>query len=121
MSLEIIGGDISEKYVYTSAFGSCLLSRATGLFKTESIDLAEMMQETILVTEENKSSFIGKAKWGLIGGIALGPIGLLAGVVAGGKKKEICFIGRLKDGREFMAISDIKTYQKLAALALANR
>ena len=121
MSLEIIGGDISEKYVYTSAFGSHLLSIATGLFKTESIDLAKTLQETTLVTEENKSSFLGKAKWGVIGGVALGPLGFLAGVVAGGKKKEICFIGRLKDGREFMALSDVKTYQKFTAIALSNR
>jgi hypothetical protein len=44
-----------------------------------------------LVTEENKKKFLSSAGWGLVGGALLGPVGLVAGALAGGNRKEISF------------------------------
>jgi hypothetical protein len=67
------------------------------------------------VTDENKKNFVGAAGWGLVGAVALGPLGLLAGVLAGGNRKEVCFACTLKDGRRFLAIADSATYQRFLA------
>jgi len=49
----------------------------------------------------------------VVGALALGPVGLLAGVILGGNKKEVTFVARLKDGRKFLATVDSKTYAKI--------
>ena len=68
-----------------------------------------------LVTEENQKKFVGSAGWGLVGLATLGPLGGLAGVLAGGNKKEVCFACKLKDGRNFLATADSRTYQAFLA------
>jgi hypothetical protein len=68
-----------------------------------------------LVTEENKKSFVGAAGWGLVGDMAFGPLGMLAGVLLGGNKKEVCVAVEFYDGRRCMVITDPSGYQKLKA------
>ena len=61
----------------------------------------------------------GKIGWGLAGAIALGPVGLLAGLLLGGKqKKEVTFVAIIKDARKLLATTDNKTFIKLKAAAL---
>jgi hypothetical protein len=62
-----------------------------------------------VVSENNKASILGKAGWGTVGAVALGPIGLLAGVLAGGNKKEIALAIEFNDGSKVM-ISGSKKY-----------
>lgn len=50
-----------------------------------------------------------------IGSLLLGPLGLLAGLLMGGKKKEVTFSVKLKDGRRFLATADSKTFTKMRA------
>jgi hypothetical protein len=49
------------------------------------------------------------------GAVLLGPLGLLAGVLVGGRKKEITFVAKLKDGRKFLGTPDSKTFTQLQA------
>lgn len=51
----------------------------------------------------------------LAGLVAEGPLGALAGVLAGGNKKEITFIAEFKDGRQILASTDSKTFTKTQA------
>jgi len=42
---------------------------------------------------------------------------MLAGLLLGGKGKEITFVAVLKDGKKMLATADSKTFTKLQALA----
>jgi hypothetical protein len=55
------------------------------------------------------------AGWGIVGAVLLGPVGLLAGLLAGGRGKDVTFVGVHKDGRKFFATTDSKTYTKISA------
>lgn len=57
----------------------------------------------------------GTVGWGAVGGALLGPVGLLAGLLVGGRGKDVTFICRLKDDRKFLATTDSKTYTSLLA------
>jgi len=68
-----------------------------------------------IATEENLKKMAGAVGWGFLGGLALGPIGALAGVLAGGRKTELTFICQFKDGRKFLGQCDPKTYTAIQA------
>jgi hypothetical protein len=72
------------------------------------------------VTEENKTKIAGKLGWGTAGMVAFGPVGALAGLILGGRRKEVCFACYLKDGRKFLAIADAEIYQKFVAAAMTS-
>ena len=57
----------------------------------------------------------GTAGWGFVGLVALGPLGAIGGMLLGGNKKEVSFTAELDDGRKFMAVTDCKTWRKIAA------
>jgi hypothetical protein len=63
------------------------------------------------VTEENVKK-LGKALgWSILGGAVFGSIGLLAGLIATGKRKEVTFIVKFDDGRKMLATADLDTYR----------
>ncbi len=76
----------------------------------ESINLNEMVENVEILTEENKHKLLGKAGWGLIGLATFGPAGALAGLLLGGKKKEIAFVCHLKDGKKFGRVSEVMLF-----------
>jgi hypothetical protein len=77
--------------------------------KTADIELLE------IATEETVKKFGGTAGWGLAGAALFGPVGLLAGILSGGNKKQVTFVARFRDGRRLMATTDSKTYAKIMA------
>ncbi len=83
----------------------------------KTVGLNGFIERIELMTEDKAKSFLGAAGLGIVGGLAFGPVGAIAGLLAGGNKKEICFACYLKDGTKFMAIADSKTYQKLASIS----
>lgn len=77
--------------------------------------------ETVEVAgEENVKKIGGTVGWGAAGGLLLGPVGLLAGLLLGGKKKEVTFVAKFKDGRKLLATTNNKTFIKIQA-AVFNR
>ncbi|UVJ42739.1 hypothetical protein NVV94_19355 [Pseudomonas sp. LS1212] len=93
--------------------GSLILKTNTNPNAGEKIALTRIKEMTIANQESSKSlgSAIG---WGMAGALVAGPIGLIAGLWLGGKEEEITFVATLKDGRKLMAITDVKTYTKMA-------
>jgi len=88
-------------------------------WKTASFNLTKSNVERIeVITEENQKHLLGTLGLGLAGGLLLGPLGLLAGVLAGGRRKEVCFIIWLKDGRKILAAADTKAFQQIMTLTL---
>ena len=114
-----LAGDFPSgtKVFSSSLFGLYSLNLPDGTI----IPIAQSIVSIETVTEENQHKIAGKVGWGIVGGALLGPVGLLAGLIAGGRKTEICYTAQLADGRTFMATADPKAYQKLVAAAFTNR
>lgn len=68
-----------------------------------------------IASEESVKKIAGTVGWGVVGATLLGPVGLLAGLLAGGRKNEVTFICKFKDGRKMLATTDSKTYTKMQA------
>ncbi|WP_313030492.1 hypothetical protein [Brucella sp.] len=85
-----------------------------GVFRNERVPLSEIANFD-MVTEENKASILGKVGWGAAGAIVLGPLGLLAGVLGGGNKKDRVMAVRFKDGRKALikgGPKDVEAFNK---------
>lgn len=80
----------------------------------ESISLTSL-SEVDVASEENVKKIGGTIGWGAAGALVLGPVGLLAGLLLGGKKKEVTFVAKFKDGRKLLATTDSATFTKLQA------
>jgi len=70
-----------------------------------------------IITEENKKKFIGTAGWSIAGAAVLGLAGFVAGAKAGGNKKEVTYACYLKNGKKFIAVTNVKVYKKILALS----
>jgi len=83
----------------------------------QNVVLIGQVESVSVATEEEVKRTAGTIGWGLVGGAALGPVGLLAGLLLGGKGKDVTFIMHLKDGRKMLATTDAKTFTKIQAHA----
>lgn len=112
-SFEIIAGDF-KKGGNAQFVGDTFVLPVPGKLLREDVKISNV--ETIeIATEDNLKKMGGAIGWGLVGGIALGGIGALAGVLAGGRKKEVTFICKFKDGRKMLAKADGKVFEKIQA------
>lgn len=91
-----------------------------GVFKHETMKFSDLVNFE-LVTEENKASILGKVGWGAVGAIALGPVGLLAGVLGGGNKRDRVMVLEFRDGRSLMLKGSAKDAELLMAKSFGNR
>lgn len=109
--MKILAGDWNENatVVVNRSFGGkaieIAIQKSGFSFEKLPIDQVETVE---ILTENNKSSILGKAGWGTVGAIALGPIGLLAGVLGGGNRKERIMVVKFKDGRSAMIKGNAK-------------
>ncbi len=81
---------------------------------------ANQVETFDIATEENVKKIGGTIGWGAAGAALFGPVGLLAGLLLGGKRKEIIFVVKFKDSRKLVASCDTKTYAKIQAAVLKN-
>lgn len=110
---KIIAGDFSKDNVIKIVAGKpAIVPKDGGLFNKVNF-INNDIKSIEIITEENKKKFIGTAGWGLVGGLALGPLGLIAGILAGGNKKEILIACELKDGKKLIAEVDSKIYKSM--------
>ncbi|MBB3142834.1 hypothetical protein [Halomonas organivorans] len=79
--------------------------------KYQSTDVEELAP----ASEENVKRIGGTVGWGAAGAVILGPVGLLAGLLAGGRKKEVTFIVKFTDGKKALCTADNKTFTKMQA------
>lgn len=112
---EFIGGNVPKCTLAREDHQDCLryVDPDTGF---QYIPLVGNIASLQTVTEENKKSFIGKAGWGLVGGLALGGVGAIAGLIAGGNKKEIVIALSMKTGENVMATVDQDTFKWLLGI-----
>lgn len=110
--IEVLAGDF--KPGKNGQFVKGFLLPVPGSLTRESIS-AKAVRELTVATEESVKRIGGTVGWGLVGGVALGGIGLLAGLIAGGKGKDVTFVCQFEDGRKFLGRTDSKTYQSMQA------
>lgn len=66
-------------------------------------------------SEDSVTRIGGAVGWGALGAVALGPVGLLAGLLLGGRGKDVTFVARFKDGRKLLATTDSKAFTSMRA------
>jgi len=112
-AFKVHAGDF-EKGSNHQLLSGTLVMKVPGKFFREDIPLSEV--ETVeAASEESVKRAGGTVGWGVAGAALLGPVGLLAGVLCGGRGKDVTFVCQLKDGRRFMATAPSKVYTELAA------
>lgn len=124
MSFKIITGNLDKAkgdIIFVRAGSEYILKDSRFFGSDRNYRIENNLINITPITEENKSSFIGKAGWGLAGTIALGPLGLLAGVLSGGNKKVMCCAFEMLPEYKFVAEVDVKAYHELNAIAQKNR
>lgn len=72
-----------------------------------------------VVGQASGKSFGGAAFAGLAGGLLLGPVGLVAGALAGGNQDAVTFQLTLRDGRRLLGSAKSVAFQELQAAAFA--
>lgn|SRR5690625_3429556 len=95
-------------------FGILVLPTEEKPIAGEGIKLSEL-EEVEVASEESVKRLGGTIGWGVAGAVILGPVGLLAGLLAGGRKKEVTFVAKFKDGRKLLATTDSKTFTAMKA------
>lgn len=116
--VKVLAGDFLESDGEYS-WGSLKLKTKEHSWVGETIPLNQL--DTVdIATEESVKKIGGTVGWGAAGAVILGPVGLLAGLLLGGKKKEVTFVAKFKDGRKLMASTDSKTFTKLQAAVFNN-
>jgi hypothetical protein len=68
-----------------------------------------------VASEESVKRLGGTVGWGLAGAALFGPVGLLAGLLAGGRKREVTFVAQFCDGRKLIATADGPTFTAIQA------
>lgn len=69
-----------------------------------------------VIDQHTSPSVMAAAGWGVAGAALLGPAGLVAGALLGGRKEKMVFSCTLKDGRKFLAVTNKKTWTKIQAI-----
>lgn len=113
--MEIVGGSgiNPRKTRINISFGSAMLTEFTGFFKMENTDLTNNILEIEKIDSDTKHGVLKKAGWTLLGDIALGGIGTLAGLAFGGKRKQILVRLKLRDAKEILLTCTDKDYTVL--------
>jgi len=87
-----------------------------GFSSGKTIPLTGALKSIEVASEESAARVGGALGWGAAGAVVFGPVGLLAGLILGGKGKDVTFVALFEDGRKMLATTDSKTYTKLQAI-----
>ncbi len=99
----------------TMYFERIVLPRTSGDgFAGKVVALDDLVQID-LASEENVKKIGGTLGWGAAGALVLGPVGLLAGLLLGGKKTEVTFVAKFKGELKMLGSTDSKTYKIMMA------
>jgi len=76
---------------------------------------ASSLRTLEIATEDNVKRVAGTAGWATAGALVLGPVGLIGGLLLGGRGKDITFVAEFYDGRKLLATVDSGTYKEILA------
>jgi hypothetical protein len=115
----VLAGDFPKTPAPVVASPFLLLPRRLGRVLSmesmhEKIHASEIASLEV-VGQATGKSFGGSAAAGLAGGLLLGPVGLVAGALAGGNKDAVTFQLTLRDGRRVLGSAKPTAFQALQA------
>lgn len=122
MGIKVLAGDWEP--------GTVCVFEAAMFGKTDRIRMARVFgpeypaNEVVsidIVTEQNSTSILKKAGWGFVGSVALGPLGLLAGVLGGGNRHEKIVAVEFTDGKRALLQCDAKSYGEMMRLTFRKK
>jgi hypothetical protein len=117
--LDVLAGDFAISRGRSHWWRGKLLMKRNGKFFRENIQ-PRQIESVQLASEQAVISVGGAAAFGTAGALLLGPVGLLAGLVLGGRGNKTTFICKLTDGRKFIATANTKVFKELERLLLAR-
>lgn len=109
--IKILAGDFGE---CEATIDSTHIHFCTAPFKRESKPL-NRIAEADIASEESVKKLGGTLGWGITGAALLGPVGMLAGLLVGGRKSMVTFVARFDNGQKILGQTDSKTYSKIMA------
>lgn len=115
--IDVKAGDFKKGLESQYVHGKFLMKKE-GSFLRETI-LPSQIEKLELATEESVISVGGAAGWGIAGSVLLGPAGLLAGLILGGRGQKATFICKFKDGRKFLGTASTGVYNELQRVFMA--
>lgn len=115
--MKAIAGDLKAGTDVRFAGGRLQIQK--GMFSFERVQLEDVASFEV-VTEENKASILGKVGWGAVGALALGPLGLLAGVLGGGNRRDRVMAVEFRDGRRILLKGNAKDVEQFTAGTFNN-
>ena len=111
-------GDFRKGKDHQFVGGKLIMKKPKGFFR-ESIKL-DRVESVEMASEEAVKRIGGTIGWGVAGAVLLGPVGLLAGLLAGGRGTDVTFVCKLKDGRKFLGTGSSKMFKALQAATFFN-
>ena len=115
--INIHAGNFKKGLAHQFVHGKFLM-QSEGKFFREKI-LPSQIEKLEHASEASVVSLGGAAGWGIAGSVLLGPVGLLAGLIVGGRGQDVTFICVFKDGRKFIGTASSKTYSDLRTAVLS--
>jgi hypothetical protein len=114
--IKVHAGDFSGGMLTKTYFTMrpILKMRVAGANSWEQMSLSEIA-EIEVASEESVKRLGGTIGWGIVGNALLGPVGLLAGLIEGGKGKDVTFICTFNDGRKFLGTTSSSVYTQFRA------
>lgn len=112
-TFEVHAGDF-KKCKDSQCVRGKLLMKHDGKFLREEMPITEIA-ELEIASEENVKRLGATIGWGVVGAALLGPVGLIAGALAGGTGKNVTFVCKLKDGRKFLATAPNQVFLEMQA------
>ena len=118
--VKVLGGDIpSGEWDFNG--GMMTPDPASG--RSDVVSLMGEIKSLQVQTEDSVRDLAKTLGFTIAGGVLLGtivggPIGAAVGFLAAGKRKEVCVLCNLKDGRKFLATMDQRIYQQMLGLSM---
>ncbi|MCE8020181.1 hypothetical protein HOP51_08640 [Halomonas sp. MCCC 1A11036] len=113
-SFKIHAGDFGEKKDAQFVAKTFLMPKPGAFWGQEKYDISqvEVLEQA---SEENVKRLGGTVGWGVAGAALLGPVGLLAGLLVGGRGKDVTFIVQFMDGKKALCTASSKVYTQILA------
>ena len=112
--LKIHAGDFGKGALGQFLSGTFFMPKEGALIAQEKYTGNQI--ETLEIASEDAIKRIGgTVGWGVAGAALLGPVGLLAGLLAGGRGKDVTFIVQFTDGKKALCTAKSKDCTKMQA------
>ena len=111
-NLKVHAGDF-QKHSATYNYGQFSFLSPLGVWSKVRYSVADI-EDLDKASEESVKRLGGTIGWGVAGGVLLGGVGLLAGLLAGGKGTDVHFVVKFNDGKKALCSLDSKSFTDLS-------